>query len=280
MLNLLSNAIKFTPDGGRVYVRLSLEEIRQLELENEKQSPHTSTIAQITVSDTGKGISADFLPYVFDRFRQADSTSTRSNKGLGLGLAIARHLVGLHGGTISAHSEGIGQGATFTVKLPIPEHKKEKKEISQQEEISSFGSELLAQACCPASLNGLQVLVVDDEADVREWITTVFTKCGSQVLAVGSVGEALVALEQFIPDVLLSDIGMPDEDGYTLIRKVRELEQNRGGRIAAVALTGYVREEDYRQTLAAGFQLHIAKPIKAGELVTVVASLAKKFGQL
>ncbi|KYC41033.1 hypothetical protein WA1_23215 [Scytonema hofmannii PCC 7110] len=220
VLNLFSNAIKFTPNCGRVEVRLSKE-----------GSGESASYAQIQVSDTGKGISADFLPYVFDRFRQADSTSTRSNKGLGLGLAIASHLVELHGGTIGAQSQGIGQGATFTVKLPIPIQKKEKKDISLEEEKSSLGSKFLSCGSCPASLNGLQVLVVDDETDVREWITTVLTECGAQVIAVGSVGEALAALEQFRPDVLVSDIGMPNEDGYTFIRKVRELEQNQGDRI-------------------------------------------------
>ncbi len=267
--NLLCNAIKFTPNGGRVEVRLSVVS------DSEQQA--TDNYAQIQVSDTGKGISADFLPYVFERFRQADSTSTRSNKGLGLGLAIARHLVELHGGTIQAESAGIGQGATFTVMLPllaIPSAKEAQTSNSNQMQVPMVGEDTTALEN-PPRLDGLQVLVVDDEADVREWISTVLTESGAQVIAVGSVGEALAALEQLRPDVLVSDIGMPDEDGYTFIRKVRELGSEMGGRIPAVALTGYAREEDYRQAKAAGFQLHIAKPIKAAELVAVVKSLAE-----
>ncbi len=267
--NLLCNAIKFTPNGGRVEVRLSVFS------DSEQQA--TDNYAQIQVSDTGKGISPDFLPYVFERFRQADSTSTRSNKGLGLGLAIARHLVELHGGTIQAESAGIGQGATFTVMLPllaIPSAKEAQTSNSNQMQVPMVGEDTAALEN-PPRLDGLQVLVVDDEADVREWISTVLTESGAQVIAVGSVGEALAALEQLRPDVLVSDIGMPDEDGYTFIRKVRELGSEMGGRIPAVALTGYAREEDYRQAKAAGFQLHIAKPIKAAELVAVVKSLAE-----
>ena len=267
--NLLCNAIKFTPNGGRVEVRLSMVS------DSEQQA--TDNYAQIQVSDTGKGISADFLPYVFERFRQADSTSTRSNKGLGLGLAIARHLVELHGGTIQAESAGIGQGATFTVMLPllaIPSAKEAQTSNSNQMQVPMVGEDTAALEN-PPRLDGLQVLVVDDEADVREWISTVLTESGAQVIAVGSVGEALGALEQLRPDVLVSDIGMPDEDGYTFIRKVRELGSEMDGRIPAVALTGYAREEDYRQAKAAGFQLHIAKPIKAAELVAVVKSLAE-----
>ncbi|MEI2580845.1 hybrid sensor histidine kinase/response regulator [Scytonema sp. PRP1] len=272
--NLLCNAIKFTPNGGRVEVRLSVVS------DSEQQA--TDNYAQIQVSDTGKGISADFLPYVFERFRQADSTSTRSNKGLGLGLAIARHLVELHGGIIQAESPGIGQGATFTVMLPllaIPSAKEAQTSNSNQIQALTFGEDTAALEN-PPRLDGLQVLVVDDEGDVREWISTVLTESGAQVIAVGSVGEALAALEQLRPDVLVSDIGMPDEDGYTFIRKVRELGSEMGGGIPAVALTGYAREEDYRQAKAAGFQLHIAKPIKASELVAVVNNLAEMSQEL
>ncbi|MBD2774002.1 ATP-binding protein [Iningainema tapete] len=279
LLNLLSNAIKFTPNGGRVEVRLSVVS------GNEQLA--TDNSAQIQVSDTGKGISADFLPYVFDRFRQADSTSTRSNKGLGLGLAITRHLVELHGGTIQAQSQGIGQGATFTVKLPILEQRSQESVETFRRNICTGVSrdvpaehlyrsqeEINSSESCPSSLNGLRVLVVDDEADTRLWISTVLEKCGAEVIAVGSVGEALAALEQLRPDVLISDIGMPDEDGYELMRKIRELEPKLGGRIPAVALTGYARVEDYKEALEAGFQLHVAKPVRAAELVVIVASLA------
>ena len=235
------------------------------------QASYPGLFACIQVIDTGKGISADFLPYVFDRFRQADSKSTRSQKGLGLGLAIAQHIVEMHGGTISAQSQGVGQGSTFTVKIPLVE------KAEEGEGYESAGGEIsLApkHSDTAPSLDGLQVLVVDDEVDTREWIVTILKQSGAEAKAVGSVGEALEALENFKPDVLVSDIGMPGEDGYTLIRKIRQLEPETGGRIPAVALTGYARVEDYREALAAGFQLHVAKPIRAAELIAVIVSLA------
>jgi PAS domain S-box-containing protein len=269
VLNLLTNAIKFTPNGGRVEVRLSKV------LGNGKDK---TNYTQIEVSDTGQGISADFLPYVFERFRQADSTHTRTNKGLGLGLAIAHHLVELHGGTIAAQSQGIGQGATFTVKLPIQEHSPQISNIEQEVITYTLTSSL--QSPAPNLLAGLRVMVVDDEADVRQWITAVLEGCGAQVSAFSSTKQALEALEQLHPDVLISDIGMPDEDGYVLMRKIRELEPELGGRIPAVALTGYARVEDYREALAAGFQFHVAKPVRAAELIAVVGSLGKMSGQL
>lgn len=271
--NLLSNAIKFTPEGGRVEVRLE----------------RVDSQVQIAVRDTGKGISADFLPYVFDRFRQADSNSNRSNKGLGLGLAIAHHLVELHGGTIQAESPGIGLGATFTVKLPIHEgsrgglrqgEQREQRENVHKGYLSAHSPPAIPASPASPALQGLRVLVVDDEADTLEWIAIVLQQSGAQVSAVGSVEEALEALENLKPDVLVSDIGMPGEDGYALIRKVRQLEPDMGERIPAVALTGYARVEDYTEALAAGFQLHVAKPIRAAELVAVVASLAKMSGKL
>jgi PAS domain S-box-containing protein len=257
--NLLSNAIKFTPSGGRVEVRLE----------------YVDSQVQIAVSDTGKGISADFLPYVFDRFRQADSTSTRVHKGLGLGLAIARHLVELHGGTIQAESQGSGQGATFTVKLPLRDVRSLETSLeSEQSHVHpTIGDGVPLDS--PPTLNGLRVLVVDDEADVRKFVSTVLEECGAEVTAVGSVEEALAALQHLKPDVLVSDIGMPGEDGYALIRKVRELEADIGGGIPAVALTGYARVEDHREALSAGFQLHVAKPVRPAELIAVVASLAE-----
>ncbi len=285
VLNLLSNAIKFTPDGGRVEVGLSVVGNGQGASGIGKKTNSQSPIpyAQITVSDTGKGISPEFLPYVFDRFRQADSTSTRSNKGLGLGLAITRHLVELHGGTIGVESQGIGQGATFTVKLPltraVPSLLDTQTNDADQIQPPTIG-EQTKQLDNPPKLDGLRVLVVDDEADARKWISTVLEECGAEVIAVGSGGEALAAIKQFRPDVLVSDISMPDEDGYTLIRKIRGLEPKMGGRIPAVALTGYARVEDYRQAIAAGFQLHVAKPVRAAELVAVVASLGKMSGKL
>ena len=292
VLNLLSNAIKFTPVRGRVEVRLSVEGQRG-EARGERlgftsvsesllpadssssslvpQASYPGLFACIQVIDTGKGISADFLPYVFDRFRQADSKSTRSQKGLGLGLAIAQHIVEMHGGTISAQSQGVGQGSTFTVKIPLVEKAREAEGYEQAGGEISLAPQHSDTA---PSLDGLQVLVVDDEVDMREWIVTILKQSGAEAKAVGSVGEALEALENFKPDVLVSDIGMPGEDGYTLIRKIRQLEPETGGRIPAVALTGYARVEDYRAALAAGFQLHVAKPIRAAELIAVIVSLA------
>src|SRR5947199_4157103 len=232
--NLLSNAIKFTPEGGRVEVRLGLADAR----------------AQIVVSDSGNGIRPDFLPLVFERFRQADSATTRTHGGLGLGLAIVRQLVELHGGTVRAESPGEGQGATFTVSLPIPTFQLDGAE----------GHEAPGKVGAP-SLEGLRVLVVDDEADARESLTVVLEQCGAVVTAVASAREALGALARQRPDILVSDIGMPEEDGYSLIEKVRVLEAaKRGGRIPAVALTAYAAPEDRRRALAAGYELPVANP--------------------
>ncbi|MCC5647662.1 PAS domain S-box protein [Nostoc sp. CHAB 5824] len=282
VLNLLTNAIKFTPNDGRIKVRLSKEVGNRkwgVGSGEEFSQPSIFNYVQIQVSDTGKGISAEFLPYVFERFCQADSSHTRSDKGLGLGLAIARHVVELHGGTIQAQSQGIGQGATFTVKLPIL------KESRRAEEQGSRGTgennlHFSPQSPIPNPLTNLRVLIVDDEADVRQWITAVLEESGAKVSAFSSTRQALEALEELHPDVLISDIGMPGEDGYALMRKIREIEAERGGRIPAVALTGYARIEDYKEALAAGFQLHVAKPVRAAELIAVVASLGKMSGKI
>jgi len=254
--NLLSNALKFTPKDGRVEIRL------------ERVNSH----AEITVSDTGLGISSDFLPFVFDRFRQHDSTTTRSYGGLGLGLAIVRQLVELHGGTVTVVSPGIGQGTTFTVTLPamiIPQPP------SDQEPLNSI-VETKPRVDASPTLEGLQILVVDDEADALELLSTILQNNGAEVIAVASVKQALTIIETATdrsPDVLVSDIGMPDEDGYSLIRKLRQLEAPRGGKLPAIALTAYAASDDRRQALLAGFQMHLTKPVDAAELVAVVASL-------
>ncbi|MEH1833697.1 MAG: PAS domain S-box protein [Nostoc sp.] len=255
--NLLSNAIKFTPVGGRVEVQLSVV------TGSEKQQT-TDKYTQIQVIDTGIGISPDFLPYVFDRFRQADSSSTRTYGGLGLGLAIVSHLVELHGGTIHANSPGEQQGATFTVKLPL----------LKNPPLSDFASLLFSPSPpLPLSLLGVRVLVVDDQIDTREFITTVLEQCQAEVKAVASVPEALQVITQWKPDVLVSDIGIPQEDGYSLIRKVRSQPPELGGNIPAAALTADARAEDRMRAIQEGYQLHLPKPIEAAELVTVVASL-------
>jgi PAS domain S-box-containing protein len=255
--NLLSNAIKFTPRGGRVEVQLSVV------IDQEKQQT-TDKYAQIQVIDTGIGISPDFLPYVFDRFRQADSSSTRTYGGLGLGLAIVRNLVELHGGTIHANSPGKEQGATFTVKLPL----------LKSPPLTALQPLPVPSPLPSLSLLGVRVLVVDDQADTRDFITTVLEQCQAEVQAVASVQEALQVITQWKPDVLVSDIAMPDEDGYSLIRKVRSQPPELGGNIPAAALTAYARAEDRMRAIQEGYQLHLPKPIEAAELTTVVARLA------
>jgi signal transduction histidine kinase/CheY-like chemotaxis protein len=256
--NLLSNAVKFTPKQGRVQIRL------------EQVNSHV----EIIVSDTGKGIEPEFIPYVFDRFRQADQTITRSQGGLGLGLSIVRQLVEMHGGTVKAESGGIDKGTSFIVKLPrlitIPRTEKEMKERAHP----TISKEFISMDCAP-ELTGLRILVVDDESDSRELLCTVLEECGSEVVAAGSVKETLLIMEKEQFDVLVSDIGMPEEDGYTLINKVRALPDEHGGRIPAIALTAYARTEDRIRALTAGFQVHVPKPVEPVELVAVIASLAK-----
>jgi CheY-like chemotaxis protein/anti-sigma regulatory factor (Ser/Thr protein kinase) len=253
--NLLSNAIKFTPKGGRVMARLE----------------RMDCCVEITITDTGKGISREFVPYVFERFRQADSSSTRVYSGLGLGLAIVRQLVELHGGTVRAESEGEGKGATFTVKLPLIPIRVERHPGEHVHPTVDLG---VPFDNLPA-LNGVRVLIVDDEADSREFLVAALEQCEAKVFAAASVSEALEGVSQFKPDVLVSDIGMPLEDGYSLIRKVRKLSAEQGGEIPAIALTAYARAEDRMRAIAAGFQMHIPKPVEPAELATVVASLAR-----
>jgi PAS domain S-box-containing protein len=247
--NLLSNAIKFTPQGGRVQVGLQ----------------RINSHVEITVNDTGIGINPDFLPYVFDRFRQADSSSTRSHGGLGLGLSIVRHLVELHGGTVYVESAGEGKGAKFTLMLPLLNAKLEQTDTPKNSPPPSLSPSL--------SLIGIRVLVVDDEADIRDFITTILEQYAAEVQAVASVKEALDIIAHFKPDVLISDIGMPGEDGYSLIRKVRSQPPEKGGNIPAAALTAYARAEDRMRAIQSGYQLHLPKPVEPAELATVVASL-------
>ncbi|MBD2122032.1 ATP-binding protein [Trichocoleus sp. FACHB-262] len=247
--NLLSNAVKFTPAGGQVEVKL--EQI--------------GSQAQIRVSDTGKGIAPEFLSYIFDYFRQADSTTTRIFGGLGLGLAIARHLVELHGGMIQAASAGEGQGATFVIRLPLWQV----EERNQHELLPGDAAVLSLQPW----LTTLRILLVDDDADTREVVEFILNQAGATVTAVGSAGAALQALSQAQHDLLLSDIGMPQMDGYMLIRQVRSLPPEQGGTIPAIALTAYAGELNQQQVLAAGFQQHVAKPIEPDYLIKAIAQL-------
>ncbi|BAY64161.1 PAS/PAC sensor hybrid histidine kinase [Calothrix brevissima NIES-22] len=247
--NLLSNAVKFTPNGGRIEVRLS----------------KADDYAQIIVSDTGKGISPDFLPYAFDYFRQADSSSTRRFGGLGLGLAIVRNIVDMHGGTVTALSQGENQGATFTVNLPLA--KTENPDlIAAQDSSSDLKSKFL-------SLAGVQILLVDDDADSLDFVAFVLEEDGAQVRTASSALAALQAIEQEKPDVLVTDISMPDMDGYALLRQLRTWSQEQGGQIPAIALTAFARQYDRQQAMQAGFQVHLPKPVNPEELVAAIVKL-------
>ncbi|QLE44124.1 PAS domain S-box protein [Nostoc sp. C052] len=249
MWNLLSNAVKFTPTDGLVEVHL-----KQVGLD-----------AQIQVIDTGKGISPEFLPYVFDYFRQADAKTTRVFGGLGLGLAIVRHLVELHGGTVQAESLGDGLGATFTVSLPLLKNSELRVSSSEPSQPELSNDDTL--------LAGVQILLVDDQADVREFFSFVLEQYGATVTAVESADEALQTLVQSSPDILLSDIGMPLMDGYMLLREVRKLPPDQGGQIPAIALTAYAGEINYNQAMAAGFQKHLPKPVDPVDLATAIVNL-------
>jgi signal transduction histidine kinase/ActR/RegA family two-component response regulator len=251
--NLLSNAVKFTPRGGNVLIRL------------ERINSH----CELTVSDTGQGISPKFLPYVFDRFSQADSSSTRAHAGLGLGLGIVRHLVELHGGTVQAFSRGEGQGATFAVRLPLlAAHFPTADEVVRLE---LPAARTTREAF--ADLSGVSVLVVEDNDDSRKLLQTILTRAGAIVNAAESVATALRILAGEWPDVVVSDIEMPGEDGYSLIRKIRLLEPE-SRRVPAIALTAYTRSVDRVRALAAGFQTHMSKPVEPAELVAAVRSLS------
>lgn len=250
--NLLTNAIKFTPEGGSVQVQLD----------------HVDGRARIRVTDTGVGIPRDYLSSVFERFRQIDSTSSRSHRGLGLGLAIVRHLVELHGGSVTADSPGQGLGSTFTVLLPL---------------VSALVAPVPLEPAPPSgdwtlddrALDGIRVLLVDDEEDARESLRVLLERSGAVVLAVKSAAEALAGIEEFRPHVLLSDIAMPEEDGYRLIHKVRALDPVRGGATPAAALTAYASREDRRTALLAGYQDHVAKPPDPPRLIALLARLAR-----
>ncbi|MBX9256699.1 response regulator [Desmonostoc muscorum CCALA 125] len=250
--NLLTNAIKFTPEGGQVEVRLE----------------QVGSDAQIVVRDTGKGISADFLPYVFDHFRQEEGATTRKFGGLGLGLAIVRHLTELHGGWVTAQSPGIGQGATFIVRIPL-------MKVAGLDIESSPNS--LTDGLATSPLAGLCILVVDDDADTCDYLSFVLEQAGATVILAASADEALQVLVQSTPDILLSDIGMPDMDGYMLIRQVRSLPSEQGGQIPAIALTAYAGEINQQQAIAAGFQKHLSKPVEPEYLLRTITSLGAVF---
>jgi len=263
LLNLLTNAIKFTPEGGQVRLEVSLG---------------APGIVKLQVHDTGIGIEPEFLPHIFDHFRQADSSSARAHGGLGLGLAIVRQLVELHKGKIYAQSDGHNQGTTFTVQLPTENWRLDGmvESLTEERSTSLISSSQTMQIPAPEipSLNHVRVLVVEDHADNRDFVQEVLEDVGATVIATSCTQEAIAVLDQFYPDVIVSDLAMPGEDGYQFIRQVRNSQQKE---IPAIALSAYVRPEDRRQALNAGFHMHISKPIDAQELITVIAQLIKKF---
>lgn len=253
--NLLSNAIKFTPSGGRVEVRLE----------------RANSDLQITVSDTGQGISSDLLPFVFDRFRQGDGSSTRRHTGLGLGLAIVRHLVEMHGGTVQAESDGKGLGSRFTIRLPLASDHDQKGNRTRTTANLPPREGLITRT--PASIKGLHVLLVDDDQDNLQLLSLTLAESGADVQTARSVSEAFEVLQWYQPDVLVSDLAMPGEDGFSLIEKVRMLETVSGHAIPAVALTAYARVEDRTRALSAGFNMFVPKPVESSELINALSNL-------
>lgn len=276
--NLLSNAIKFTPRGGRVAVELALvagqRSTDQEILKADIQDPSSNLWAQIRVSDTGQGIKPEFLPHVFDRFRQADSSITRMHGGLGLGLAIVHHLAELHGGSVEAHSEGEGQGATFIVNLPLLTPAPSLK----QGQLTPLDAAPLDLFGCSSQLQGLRILIIDDDLDARILLHSILQACGAEVVAAASATEGFSTLTSSAKpfNLLISDIGMPGEDGYTFLRRVRSLQDEQGGQVPAIAITAYAREEDRQAALSAGFQSHLPKPIDPAHLVTLIADLVSQ----
>jgi CheY-like chemotaxis protein/nitrogen-specific signal transduction histidine kinase len=255
--NLLSNSVKFTPSGGRVHVVL------------ERVNSHI----QIAISDTGQGIKTEFLPYVFERFRQQDGSIRREHRGLGLGLAIVKHLVEYHGGQVRAQSAGDGRGSTFTVLLPLaPLRAQADSSDAREHPTAAVDSERIEYD--PPRLDGIEVLVVEDDRDSRDLLRYVLEERGANVVAVADASDAITRLAESRPDLLLSDIQMPNVDGYELIRRVRQLAPEQGGNVPAVAITAFARSQDRRRALLAGYQMHIAKPFEPEELVAVCASVA------
>jgi CheY-like chemotaxis protein/anti-sigma regulatory factor (Ser/Thr protein kinase) len=252
--NLLSNAVKFTPIGGAIQVRVL----------------RTNSSLQVVVSDNGKGIPPHLLSPIFERFRQGDSSTTREHGGLGLGLAIVRHLVELHGGEVKARSEGPGKGAEFVVELPIFIRRRSAESLEQD------NVDPRAVDGTVPSLIGLRILAVDDEPDALGVVSAILSSAGAEVKTATSVSQAVDLIKQWPPDVLISDIGMPDEDGYELIRKVRARPSDKQKNIPAIALTAFARTQDRLKMLSAGYQMHVPKPIEPLELITVVASVTNK----
>lgn len=256
--NLLTNAVKFTPKGGRIQIRMQ----------------RINSSVEISVSDTGKGISADFLPYIFERFQQQDKTKSRRHDGLGLGLAITYRIIELHGGTIRAESPGEGLGATFTVNLPITIVHRKESPVSAKSDPTILSAEDQFPSGYSMRLDGFRILIIDDEADARELIKFILTQQGASVTVASSVSEAVEKLQLLAPDLVISDIEMPDEDGFSLIAKLNEFNRQRKQKIPAIALTAHTQPNDRLKILSAGYQMHLAKPVEPAELLTVVGNFA------
>ena len=254
--NLLSNSIKFTPGGGRVEARLERRDGR----------------AAILVRDNGEGINPEFLPHVFELFRQADGGPSRKQGGLGLGLAIVRRIVEMHGGTIRAESLGEGTGSTFVVELPLLGVRL--ADAAEPAPDAARAAVTATSLDAAPRLDGLKILAVDDQRDTLDVIEAILTRCGAEVRTCGDASTAVEAVRTWHPDLLVADIGLPEEDGYALIQRVRNLPPEEGGKTPAVALTAYARVEDRMRTLSAGYHMHVAKPVEPLDLVTILASLA------
>ena len=250
--NLVSNAVKFTDAQGNVEVTLGVD----------------ASHARIEVCDSGVGIASDFLPFVFDRFRQADGTSTREHMGMGLGLAIVRHVIELHGGSVQAHSAGVGQGSTFRVLLPLAHI----GDTPREPPLLAAGAVLEGSA----DIGGAKVLLVDDDSAARDVTATALAQVGCELRVAGSAREALEVLEQWLPDIIVSDIGMPETDGYEFLRRLRERTTEQGGLVPALALTAFARIEDTRRALASGYQGHLAKPVGPRELAETIAGIIRR----
>jgi PAS domain S-box-containing protein len=260
--NLLSNAIKFTNEGGRIDISLK----------------RTDRHARLRISDNGVGIDPAVLPHIFERFKQADSSNVRMHSGLGLGLAIVNHLVREHSGSVKAESAGQGKGSTFTVDFPVVPSDSETEVVRRGNLFSSIAQQLWKDPAHDperSALQGITVLLVEDEVDTRDLVTTMLREFGARVIAVNSAKDALASIQQEVPNVMLSDIGMSGENGYDLIRKVRALAPEKGGAVPAVALTAYAGPSDRRRALIAGFHVHLAKPVEPDELLAVIASLGR-----
>jgi CheY-like chemotaxis protein len=259
MWNLLSNAIKFTPRGGKVQVLLQ----------------RINSHVELSVADTGCGVKPEFMPHMFERFRQRDNTTTRAHGGLGLGLSIVKSLVELHGGTVSAASPGENLGTTISVHLPLSVVRQaDDEERAHPAALPPEPTEFVS-----TDLTGLTVLVVDDQPDARELILRVLEDCAARVVTAGSAEEAVPLVEVHRPHVLITDIGMPVADGYELLRRVRQLGPARGGRVPAIAVTAFARSEDRTRALRSGFMVHVSKPVDPSELVATVAAVAGRVNQ-